>query len=145
MKGSFWCGVAFHGSTKWDGCSLVVECETRNWKVVGSVHSKRGRRIFFPRADIRLFVLSLISASIPPLRYRNSTNTKGPGHCAASAGGQLQLKTHTPWTDKVRAERLHCPSTVGEPFRETSSLTPGQEMPVHSHLSSRSHCGLIVG
>ena len=40
------------------------------------------------------FLLTLISVSVPPPCYRSSTH---PGHSAKSAGGRLQLNTHTPY------------------------------------------------
>ena len=42
----------------------------------------------------QLSVLTLISVSIPPLCYHSS---KDPSHSAKSAGGRLQLNTHTPY------------------------------------------------
>ena len=42
----------------------------------------------------QLSVLTLISISVPPLCYRH---VKDPGHSAKSAGGRLQLNTHTPY------------------------------------------------
>ena len=44
----------------------------------------------------QLSVLTLISVSAPP-PCRSSTDVKDPGRSAESAGGRLQLNTHTPY------------------------------------------------
>ena len=44
----------------------------------------------------RLSVLTVISVSVPPPVLRQE-HVKDPGHSAKSAGGRLQLNTHTPY------------------------------------------------
>ena len=81
--------------------------------------------------------------SVPPPCYQ--WQVKDPDHSAKSAGGRLHLNMHTPLT-----ERIWCGLTmplfrhsVGT-YLETSSHTTCQGPYCHSHLSSLSHCGLIL-
>ena len=64
---------------------------------------------------------------------------------AKSAGGRLQLNTHTPLTQRSRSG-LTMPlsrHSVGT-YQETSSHATRQGTLGHSRLSSLSHCGLIL-
>ena len=71
--------------------------------------------------------------STPVLPQRH---VKDPGHSAKSAGGRLHLYMHTSLTQWSR-------HSVGT-YRETSSHVTRQGTLDHSHLSSLSHCGLIL-
>ena len=66
-----------------------------NWGNPGRPPHLSGGRIFF--SEGRLSVLTLISVSVPPPCYRSSTDVKDRGHTAKSAGGRLQLNSHTPY------------------------------------------------
>ena len=84
------------------------------------------------------------SVSVPPLCYHSGTQ-KTPGRSAKSAGGRLQLNTHTPLTQRSRSGMTMPLSWHRvETYPETSSHATYQETLGHSRLSSLSHCGLIL-
>ena len=85
------------------GDSSWLERRTRDWKVAGSNPCRNGGRIFFSRVDFLCWLL---------LQYLfhpcfTAVACKRTGHSAKSAGGRLQLNTHTPyicgfaWSDMV--------------------------------------------
>ena len=72
-------------------------------------------------------------------------HVKDTGHSAKSAGGRLHLSMHTPLIEQKQSG-LTMPLSrysVGT-YEETSSHTTHQETLSHSHLSSLSHCRLIL-
>ena len=70
---------------------------------------------------------------------------KDPGHSAKSAGGGLQLNTHTPLTQQSRSWLTMPLSTHSEgTYQETSSHPTGQGTLYHSHLSLLSHYGPVL-
>ena len=85
------------------GIAQWLEHWTRDWKVVGSNPCWSGGRIFFSRVNFLCWLLFRYS-----FHPRVTTVAcKDPGHSAKSAGGRLQLNTHTPyicgfaWNDMV--------------------------------------------
>ncbi len=85
------------------GIAQWLEHRTRDWKVAGSNPCWNGGRIFFSRVDFLCWLLFRY-----PFHPRVTTVAKkDPGHSAKSAGGMLQLNTHTPyvcgfaWSDMV--------------------------------------------
>ena len=72
-------------------------------------------------------------------------HVKDPGHSAKSAGGRLNLNTHTPLTQRSRSGLTMslCMYSM-ETCQETSSRAIRQGTLGHSRLSSLSHCGLIL-
>ena len=123
----------------WD--SLLVERPTHYQKVASSNPSRRGGRIFFPRVKI---VCWLFLVSVPP-PVLPQWHLKDPGHSVISAGGRLHLNTHTPltqWSQSGFSMPL-CRHSV-DTYQEMSSYATRQETLGHSHLSSLSHCWLIM-
>ena len=86
-----------------DGDSSVVRAPDSWLKGPGFKSLQERRENFLLQG--RLSVLTLISVSVPPPCYHR--HVKDPGHSAKSAGGRLQLNTHTPyvcgfaWSDMV--------------------------------------------
>ena len=80
------------------GIACLQECRTRGRKVASSNPGRSGGRIFFFRVN---FVCQLLFCvrSIPVLPQWHA---KDPGHSAESAGGRLDLNTHTPLTQPSR-------------------------------------------
>ena len=91
----------------------------------------------------QLCVLTLIRCPFHPVLPQ--WHVKDPGHSAKSAGGRLHLKTHTPLTQRCRSglTMLLSRHSVGT-YPETSSHATCQGTFCLSHLSSLSHCGLIL-
>ena len=86
-----------------------------------------------------------VHPSPPPPPVLPQWQIKDLCHSAKSAGGRLNLNTHTPLT-KLSQSGLTMPlsrHSVGT-YQETSSRTTCQGTLSHSHLSSLSHCGLIL-
>ena len=112
-----------------------------DWKVASSNPGRSGRRIFFPRVSFVCWLLFGV-CSTPMLPQ---WHVKGPDHSAKSAGGRLHLNTHIPLTQRSRSGLTmllsrHCVGT----YPETSPHTTHQGTLGPSHLSSLSHCGLIL-
>ena len=75
------------------GIAQWLDHRTRDWKVAGSNPCWNGGRIFFSRVDFLCWLLFRY-----PFHPRVTTVArKNPGHSAKSAGGRLQLNTHTPY------------------------------------------------
>ena len=74
------------------GIAQWLEHRTRDWKVAGSNPCWNGGRIFFSRVDFLCWLLFRY-----PFHPRVTTVARNPGHSAKSAGGRLQLNTHTPY------------------------------------------------
>ena len=72
-------------------------------------------------------------------------HVKDPSHYAKSAGGRLHLYIHTPLTQQSQSGLTMPLSRHGVgTYQETSSHATRQGALSHSHLSSLSHCGLIL-
>ena len=132
----FYC-VGFQGAR----IACWLECWTYNWKVGSSNPSRSGGRIFFSRVNFVCWLL-LGVRSTPVLPQ---WHVKDPSHSAKSAGGRLHLNMHTPLTQWSRCGLTmplcrHCVGT----YPETSSYATRKGTLGHSHLSSLSHCGLIL-
>ena len=69
-----------------------LERRTRDWKVAGSNLCRGGGRIFFSRVDFLCWLL--LRYPFHP-RVTAVARKKDPDHSAKSAGGRLQLNTHT--------------------------------------------------
>ena len=72
------------------GMAQWLERRTRDWKVAGSNPCRSGGRIFFSRVDFLCSYFGIRSTPVLP-----QWHVKDPGHSAKSAGGRLQLNTHT--------------------------------------------------
>ena len=118
-----------------------LERRTRDRKVASSNPGKDGGRIFSSRVNFVCCLLLLVR-STPVLPQWHA---KDPGHFAKSAGGRLQLNTHTPLNQQSRSGPTMPLSrhSVGTD-QETSSHATRQGTFGHSRLSSLSHCGLIL-
>ena len=123
------------------GIACWSESRTRDRKDASSNPGRSGGRIFFTRVNFLCWLLFGVR-SIPVLPQ---WQVKDPGQSAKSAGGRLQLNTHTPLTHRSRSGLTmplsrHCVGT----YPETSSHATGQGTFSHSRLSSLSHCRLIL-
>ena len=121
--------------------SLLVQHRTRDRKVASSNPVRSDGRIFFFGIKFVCWLLfGVRSTSVLP-----GWHIKDPGHSVKSAGGRLHKNTHTPLTHRSRSG-LTMPlsrQSVGT-YQETSSHATHQGTLGHSHLSSLSHCGLIL-
>ena len=72
-------------------------------------------------------------------------HVKDPSYSAKGAGGRLHLNAHTPLTQRHQSglTMLLSRQSVGT-YPETSSPATCQGAFIYSHLSSLSHCGLIL-
>ena len=100
-----------------------------------------GGRIFFSGVNFVCWLLFGVR-STPVLPQ---WHVKDPGHSAKSVGGRLHLNTHLPltqqsWSGLTMPLSRHSVWT----YQETSSHATRQGILGHSHLSSLSHCGLIL-
>ena len=118
-----------------------LECWTCNWEVASSNPSRSGRRFFFSRVNFVCW-LSFGVHSTPVLPQQH---IKKPSHSAKSAGGRLHLNTRTPLTQQSRSGLTMplCRHSVGT-YQKMSSHATCRGTLGHSHLSSLSHCGLIL-
>ena len=85
------------------GIAQWSERQTCDWKVTGSNPCRSGGIIFFSRVNLLCWLLFRY-----PFHPRvTAVALKDPGHSAKSAGGRLQLNTHTlclcgfEWSDTV--------------------------------------------
>ena len=139
---SFVAGVQSTGIACWN------ERGTRDQKVASSNPGRRGGRIFFSRVNFVCWLLFGVRSTLVLPQW----HVKDPGHSAKSAGGKLHLNTYTPLAQRSQSG-LTMPlsrHSVGTD-QETSSHTTHQGTLNHSHLtldhshlSSLSHCGLIL-
>ena len=75
------------------GIAQWLERRTRDWKVAGSNPCWSGGRIFFSRVDFLCWLLFRY-----PFHPRvTAVARKRSSHSSKSAGGRLQLNTHTPY------------------------------------------------
>ena len=128
---------AFKGA----GIACWLERRTRDRRVESSNPGRSGGRIFFSRVNFACWLLFGVR-STPVLPQ---WHVKDPCYSAKSADGRLHLNTHTSLTQQSRIGLTtqlcrHCVGT----YRETSSHATRQGTLRHSHLSSLSHCGLIL-
>ena len=121
--------------------SLLVERRTRDRKVASSNPGRNGGRMFFSRVHFVCWLLFRVR-STPVLPQ---WHIKGPGYSVKSAGGRLHLITHTPLTQK-KSEWATMPLSRHSEgtYQETSSHATCQGTFGDSHLSSLSHCGLLL-
>ena len=124
-----------------NGIACWLERRTRHRKVASSNPGRNGGRIVFSRVNCLCRLLFGVRSTpvLPQLCV------KDPGHSARSAGDRLLLNTHTPLTRRSRngLTMLLCRHSV-ETYQKTSSLATCQGTLGHSHLSSLSHCRLIL-
>ena len=83
------------------------------------------------------------SVSVPP-PVLSQRHVKDHGHSAKSVSGRLQLNTHTPLTQQSRSGLTMPVYSHSVGYQETSSQATHQGTLGHCHLSSLSHCGLIL-
>ena len=121
--------------------SLLVERRTRDRKVASSNPGRSGGRIFFSRVNFVGWLLFCVRST----HGVTAVARKRPGHSATSAGRRLHLNTHTPLTQQSQSGLTMPQSShsVGT-YPETSSHATCQGTFGHGHLSSLSHCGLIL-
>ena len=74
----------------------LVEQQTFDQRVVGSVPSRSGGRFFF--SPELTFCADSYSMSVPLLCSLPQWHIKDPGHSAKSAGGRLQINRHAHFT-----------------------------------------------
>ena len=132
---------AHHQSVSHHGIAFWLERQTHNRKVVSSNPGRRGGRIFISRFNFVCWLLLGVHSTPVLLQWY----VKGHGHSAKSAGGRLHLNMHTPVTHRSQSG-LTMPlsrESVGI-YQKTSSHTTRQGPLSRSHLSSLSHCGLIL-
>ena len=110
----------------WGRDSVLVECQTCDWKVVSSNPSRSSGRIFFFRVNLGCWLLfSFCSTPVLP-----QWHVKDPGHSARSAGGRLHLNKHTlfilwSWSGLTMPLSRHSVGTYQEtsPKRNSSGNT----------------------
>ena len=121
--------------------SLLAKCCTHDQKVASLNPSRGSGRIFFSKDNFVCWILfSILSTPVWPQWY-----VKEPCHSAKSAGGRLHLNTHVPltWQSQSGLTMPLSRHSVGT-YQETNSHATCQGTFGHSHLSSLSHCGLIL-
>ena len=95
---------------------------------------------FFFSPEFTLCADSYSSSVLPP-----QWHVKDPSHSAKSAGGRLQLNTHTSLTKRSRTGLIMpLPRHSVGTYQETHSHATRPGTVGHSRLSSLSHCGLIL-
>ena len=104
------------------------------------VPGRSDRRIFFSRVTFLCLLLFGVHSTPVLLQW----HIKDPGYSAKSAGGRLQLNTHTLLTQRSQSGLSMSLSrhSLGTCL-ETSSRATCQGTLSHSHLSFLSHCELI--
>ena len=123
------------------GIACWLERRTRDRKVASSNPGRSGGRIFFSRVDFVCCLLFDVRSS-PVLPQ---WHVKDPGHSAKSAGGRLHLNSHTPLTHRSRSGlTMPLPRQSVGIYQEMSPYAIHQGTLGNSHLSSLSHCGLIL-
>ena len=123
------------------GITCLLERQTHDRKVVRLIPSRSGGRIFFFWVNfVCWLVFSVCSTPVLP-----QWHIKGPVHSAKSVDGRLHLNMHTPLTQRSWSglTMLLPRHSVGT-YPVTNSHTTHQGTLSHSHLSSLSHCGLIL-
>ena len=121
--------------------SLSVERQTLDWKIASSNPSRSCGGISFSRVNFVCWLFFGVCSN--PLLPQ--WHIKDPGHSAKSAGGRLHLSMHTfltqqSWNGLTILLSRHSEGT----YQEISSHTTCQGTLGHSHLSSLSHCGLVL-
>ena len=134
--------VSFHkvdlkgaGIACWWSPGLVIK---RLWV---RIPAAAARFLFSP--ELTLCADSHLVSIPPPVLLQ--WHVKDPGHSAKSAGGRLHLNTHTLLTQRSQSG-LTMPVTrhsIGI-YQKMSLHATHQETLGHRHLSSLSHCGLIL-
>ena len=123
------------------GIACWWECQAHDWKVLSLNPGRSCWRMFFSRVNFVCWLL--VSVWSTPVLLQ--LHVKDPGHSAESAGGRLHLHMHTSLTQRSLS-RLTMPlsmHSVGT-YLEMSWHATCQETFSQSHLSSLSHCGLIL-
>ena len=121
--------------------SLLVQHWTRYQKVGSSNSCRSGGRIFFSRVNFVCWLLFGVRSTLMLPQW----HVKDSGHSVKSTDGRLHVNMHTPLTHRSRSGLTMplCRHSVGT-YQETSSRATRRETLSHSHLSSLSHCGLIL-
>ena len=120
-----------------------LECQTHDWKIASSNLAGAAGEFSSPESTLSVCVLTLIRCPFHPCV--TAVACKRLGHSAKSAGVRIHLNTHTPLTHQSRSG-LTIPlsrQSVGI-YQETSSHATRQGTLGYSHLSSLSHCRLIL-
>ena len=123
------------------GIACWLECRTRDRKVTSSNPGRSGGRIFFSKVD---FVCCLLFG-VRGTPMLPQWHIKDPGLYAKRGRSRLYLNTHAPLTQRSRSGLTMPLSRQSvEIYPETSSYATRQGTVDHSHLSSLSHCELIL-
>ena len=78
----------------------LVQCRARDPTVARSIPGRNdGRILFFSRVNFPVLIFIQCPFQTPVLPQ---WHVKDPSHSAKSAGGRLQLNTHTPLTQRSR-------------------------------------------
>ena len=96
------------------GTAQLVECLTRDQKFASLSPDRIGWEIFFSRVNFLCWLLFGVCSSLVLLQW----HVKDPSHSAKSAGGRLQLNTHTHLTQRSQRGLCRCPGTVWEPIQK---------------------------
>ena len=121
--------------------SLSVERQTLDWKIASSNPSRSCGGISFSRVNFVCWLFFGVCSN--PLLPQ--WHIKDPGHSAKSVGGRLHLNMYVPLTQQSQSGLTMLPSmhSVGT-NPKTSSHATCKGTFTHSHLTSMSHCGLIL-
>ena len=117
----------------------LLERGTCDWKVASSNPGWSGGRIFLSRVNFMCWLLFGVWSTLVLPQW----HIKDPGYSAKSAGGRLHLNTTLTQQSQSRLTMLLSRYSVGTD-QVMSSLATCQGTVSHSHLSSLSHCGLIL-
>ena len=95
---------------------LLVKRRTRDRMVESSNPGRSGGIIFFSRVNFVCWLLFGVRSTSMLRQW----HVKDPGRSAKSAGGRLQVNTHTTLTQRSRSIGwlCHCPGIVWEPIRK---------------------------
>ena len=123
------------------GYGCVVQCQTQDWKVAGSVTGRSSSRNFFSTVNFLCWLLAWY-----PLHTRvTSVAPKRPWSFCHKCRRQITAKSaYTLDPNIIRVGSLLCPGIVLEPTREMSSHAIHQEALIHCHPSSLHYCRLLL-
>ena len=120
--------------------SLLVDCQTHDWKVASSRPGRTGGRTFVSRVNCLCWLLFGVCST---LCYCNGTLKTPVILPKLQVADYTKTRIH-PWPNKVGVGWHCCPCIVWEPTRETTSPATHQGTLCHNHLSLLSHYGLIL-
>ena len=120
----------------------LVEQQTCEQRVVGSVPSGSGGRFFFSRV---IFLCWLLFHVCSTSAFVTTVAHKRPwSFCQKSAGGRLRINRHAHFTQWGWMGWLCCPGIAQESIRENGLPHKLIRERLSSHLGLASHHGLIL-